>query len=47
LLKEFKSVKSIKERTEEELAGVVGKAKAKLLRDYFDIVDQLAISFCF
>jgi excinuclease ABC subunit C len=36
LLKEFKSVKKIKEKSEEELAGVIGKAKAKLLRNEFD-----------
>ncbi len=35
LLKEFKSVKRIKEKTEEELALVVGKMKAKLLREAF------------
>ena len=36
LLKEFKSVKKIKERSEEELAAVIGKAKAKLVRNYLD-----------
>lgn len=36
LLKEFKSVKKIKEKTEEELAEVIGKAKARLLRLHFD-----------
>jgi excinuclease ABC subunit C len=36
LLKAFKSVKKMREKTEEELAGVVGKAKAKLLRAYFE-----------
>ncbi len=35
LLKEFKSVKRIKEKTEEELAVVVGKVKARLLREAF------------
>lgn len=35
LLKEFKSVKRIRETDETSLAAVVGKAKAKLLRDYF------------
>ena len=35
LLKEFRSVKNIKEKTEEELTLVVGKSKAKLLRNYF------------
>lgn len=36
LLKAFKSVKKMREKTEDELAGVVGKAKAKLLRAYFE-----------
>ncbi|MES2004557.1 MAG: excinuclease ABC subunit UvrC [Bacteroidota bacterium] len=36
LLKEFKSVKKIRERTEEELAAFVGKAKARILREYFN-----------
>lgn len=36
LLKEFKSVKRIRERSEDELAAVVGRSKAKLLRNYFD-----------
>ncbi len=36
LLKQYRSVKNIKEKTEEELAAVVGKAKAKLLRNYFN-----------
>ena len=31
LLKEFKSVKKIKEKTEDELAAVIGRSKAKLL----------------
>lgn len=35
LLKQFKSVKNIKLRTEEELAAVIGKAKTKILLDYF------------
>jgi excinuclease ABC subunit C len=35
LLKEFKSVKNIKLKTEAELAGVIGKAKTKILTDYF------------
>ena len=35
LLKEFKSVKKIKEKSAEELAAVIGKAKAKLLRNHF------------
>jgi excinuclease ABC subunit C len=35
LLTHFKSVKRIREATEEEIAEVVGKAKAKIVRDYF------------
>ena len=35
LLSKFKSVKKIKELTEPELVAEVGKAKAKILRDYF------------
>lgn len=36
LLKTFRSVKRVKETPEEELAKVVGAAKAKLIRVYFD-----------
>lgn len=35
LIKKFKSVKRIKEQTEEELAEVIGKAKAKIIFDNF------------
>ncbi len=35
LLKEFKSVKRIKETNEEALAAVVGGAKAKVIKEYF------------
>jgi excinuclease ABC subunit C len=35
LLKTFKSVKNIKLKTEAELAAVIGKAKTKILADYF------------
>ena len=35
LLKKFKSVKNIKERSQEELAEIIGSSKAKLIRDYF------------
>ncbi len=35
LLQEFRSVKKIKEKTEEELAVLIGKAKARLVREYF------------
>lgn len=36
LLKEFKSVKNIKTKSEEELAGFIGKAKAQLVIKYFN-----------
>lgn len=36
LLGEFKSVKRIKETGEEELATVIGKSKARILRAYFE-----------
>ena len=35
LLKKFKSVKNIKEKSEQELAGTVGMAKSKLIYNYF------------
>ena len=35
LLKEFRSVKNIRERTMEELTVMIGKAKAKIVYDYF------------
>ena len=35
LLKKFRSVKNIRKRSEEELSEVIGKAKAKILYDYF------------
>jgi excinuclease ABC subunit C len=35
LIKTFKSVKRVKEQSEEKLAEVVGKAKAKVIVDYF------------
>jgi excinuclease ABC subunit C len=35
LLKQFKSVKNIKLKAEEELVAVIGKAKTKILLDYF------------
>jgi excinuclease ABC subunit C len=35
LLKQFRSVKNIKEKTQEELAELVGNAKAKLVYSYF------------
>ena len=36
ILKQFRSVKKIREASEDELAQVVGKAKARILRNYFD-----------
>jgi excinuclease ABC subunit C len=35
LLKEFRSVKTIKEKTKEELTGLIGKSKADLVFNYF------------
>ncbi len=35
LLKEFKSVKNIREKSMEELERLIGKAKAKIIYDYF------------
>ncbi|MEO5892688.1 MAG: excinuclease ABC subunit UvrC [Ferruginibacter sp.] len=35
LLKKFKSVKNIKEKSADELAEVIGNSRAKLIRDYF------------
>jgi excinuclease ABC subunit C len=35
LLTTFRSVKNIREKTEDELSPVVGRAKAKLIRNYF------------
>jgi excinuclease ABC subunit C len=36
LLKEFRSVQRVKELTEEELSKAVGKAKARIIRTYFE-----------
>jgi excinuclease ABC subunit C len=36
LLKEFKSVKKVKEESVERIAEIVGKAKAKIVKAYFD-----------
>ncbi len=36
LLKHFKSTKSVKQSTREELAEIVGRSKADLIADYFD-----------
>lgn len=35
LLKEYRSVKNIREKTQEELTDTVGRAKAKIVYDYF------------
>jgi excinuclease ABC subunit C len=35
LLSHFRSVKKIKEATEEDISSIIGKAKAKLVKDYF------------
>jgi excinuclease ABC subunit C len=40
LLKAFRSVKNIKERSPEEIAAVIGKAKASLLASYFQNKQQ-------
>jgi len=39
LLKKFRSVKNIRDKNEEELAVVIGKAKAKIVHDYFQQQD--------
>ncbi len=36
LLKELKSVKKVKEESVERLAEIIGKAKAKMVKDYFE-----------
>lgn len=38
LLKKFKSVKRIKEASEEDIAKVIGEAKAKVLLQYFNLI---------
>lgn len=40
LLKEFKSVKRIKEAPMEKLAAVIGEAKAKIIADYFKQTEE-------
>src|ERR1700712_1026859 len=40
LLNQFRSVKKIKELSEEELVGAVGQAKAKLIRTHFSNGDE-------
>ena len=39
LLKEFKSVKNIREAGNEELAKLIGKSKAGTITDYFKVKD--------
>ncbi len=41
LLREFKSVKRIREASADELAAVVGAAKARILTDYFDVSREI------
>ncbi len=40
LLKKFKSIKKIKDTSKEELASEIGKAKAKIIFDYFSKNDE-------
>jgi len=40
LLKEFKSVKNVRERSRNEIAGVIGNAKAGLVIEYFSSDDK-------
>lgn len=42
LLKQFKSVKQVKEQTKEQLAELIGQQKAALIYDYFHTPDALA-----
>jgi excinuclease ABC subunit C len=44
LLKEFKSVRRVKELSMEELAAAVGNAKATLIRNYFDTPQSPQVS---
>ena len=41
LLREFKSVKRIREASADELAAVVGAAKARILTEYFDVSREM------
>jgi excinuclease ABC subunit C len=43
LLKKFRSVNNIKQKTEEELSVVIGKAKAKTLYEYFNRTHEATI----
>ena len=40
LLKEFRSVKNIRDKTLDEIAAVVGKAKAVIIHKYFNGEDE-------
>jgi excinuclease ABC subunit C len=40
LLKEFRSVKNIREKSADELAAVIGRSKASLIKTYFDSLPQ-------
>jgi len=42
LLKQFRSVNNIKQKDEEELSAFIGKAKAKILFDYFNNKNEIA-----
>ncbi len=42
LLKEFRSVKNIRSITERELTRVIGASKARIVREYFDKLDDAA-----
>jgi excinuclease ABC subunit C len=44
LLKEFKSVKTIQGKSEQELAEVVGTAKAKIILEYFNLKEKKEVS---
>lgn len=44
LLKAFKSVKRTREASLDEIAAVIGPAKAKILREYFDNASRQAVS---
>ena len=45
LLKEFKSVKRIKEASAEDIVKVIGEAKAKIIKDYF--IRQIVLQYKF
>lgn len=39
LLKEFRSAKNIREKSQEEIGGIIGQAKAKIVWEYFNDKD--------